>query len=129
MKPCPFKTASHQPLIKPVLPACAALTEIAADVLPQASHDVMAMNEKSRPRVVIVGGGFGGLKAAEALARLPVQITLVDRSNHHTFQPLLYQVATAGISPAEIAAPIREILRKHENVEVLLGEILSFDLQ
>ena len=89
----------------------------------------MALNEKSRPRVVIVGGGFGGLKAAEALARLPVQVTLVDRSNHHTFQPLLYQVATAGISPAEIAAPIREILRKHENVEVLLGEVLSFDLQ
>jgi len=89
----------------------------------------MALNEKPSPRVVIVGGGFGGLKAAEALARLPVEITLVDRSNHHTFQPLLYQVATAGISPAEIAAPIREILRKHENVEVLLGEVLSFDLQ
>ncbi len=89
----------------------------------------MAKNEKSRPRVVIVGGGFGGLKAAESLARLPVQITLVDRSNHHTFQPLLYQVATAGISPAEIAAPIREILRKHENVEVLLGEVQGFDLQ
>lgn len=80
-------------------------------------------------RVVIVGGGFGGLKAAEALARLRVQITLVDRTNHHTFQPLLYQVATAGLSPAEIAAPIREILAKHENVEVLLGEVLDFDLE
>jgi len=89
----------------------------------------MAKNEKSGPRVVIVGGGFGGLKAAESLARLPVQITLIDRSNHHTFQPLLYQVATAGISPAEIAAPIREILRKHENIEVLLGEVRSVDLQ
>jgi NADH dehydrogenase len=87
------------------------------------------MNDKSRPRVVIVGGGFGGLKAAESLARLPVQITLVDRKNHHTFQPLLYQVATAGISPAEIAAPIRDVLHKHENIEVLLGEVQGFDLQ
>jgi NADH:ubiquinone reductase (H+-translocating) len=86
----------------------------------------MAMNDKSRPRVVIVGGGFGGLKAAESLARLPVQITLVDRKNHHTFQPLLYQVATAGISPAEIAAPIRDVLHKHENIEVLLGEVRGF---
>ena len=80
-------------------------------------------------RIVIIGGGFGGLKAAESLARLPVQITLVDRKNHHTFQPLLYQVATAGLSPAEIAAPIREILARHENVEVLLGEVLGFDLE
>ncbi len=80
-------------------------------------------------RVVIIGGGFGGLKAAESLARLPVRITLVDRKNHHTFQPLLYQVATAGLSPAEIAAPIRGILARHENVEVLLGEVFDFDLQ
>ena len=79
--------------------------------------------------VVIVGGGFGGLDAAKKLARLPVQITLVDRKNHHTFQPLLYQVATAGLSPAEIAAPIREILAKYDNVEVLLGEVLGFDLE
>ena len=78
---------------------------------------------------MIVGGGFGGLDAAKALARLPVQITLVDRRNHHTFQPLLYQVATAGLSPAEIAAPIREILAKYDNVEVLLGEVLGFDLE
>jgi NADH dehydrogenase len=87
------------------------------------------MSNSNRTRVVVVGGGFGGLNAAEALARLPVQITLVDRKNHHTFQPLLYQVATAGLSPAEIAAPIREIMARHENVEVLLGEVLDFDLE
>ena len=87
------------------------------------------MAAKSRPRVIVVGGGFGGLEAAKSLAHLPVEITLVDRKNHHTFQPLLYQVATAGLSPAEIAAPIREILAKHENVEVLLGDVLGFDLE
>jgi NADH:quinone reductase (non-electrogenic) len=87
------------------------------------------MSATARPRIVIVGGGFGGLDAAKSLARLPVEITLVDRKNHHTFQPLLYQVATAGLSPAEIAAPIREILAKRANVEVLLGEVLGFDLE
>src|SRR5271167_949575 len=87
------------------------------------------MSENSPARFVIVGGGFGGLEAAKSLARLPVQITLVDRRNHHTFQPLLYQVATAGLSPAEIAAPIREVLAKYDNVEVLLGEVLGFDLE
>jgi NADH dehydrogenase len=87
------------------------------------------MSDALRPRVVIVGGGFGGLEAAKSLACLPVDITLIDRKNHHTFQPLLYQVATAGLSPAEIAAPIREILAKHDNVEVLLGEVLGFDLE
>lgn len=86
------------------------------------------MTQPVRPKILIIGGGFGGLKAAEALARLPVQITVVDRKNHHTFQPLLYQVATAGLSPAEIAAPIREILAKHDNIEVLLGEVSDFDL-
>ena len=88
----------------------------------------VSMSQHSRARVVVVGGGFGGLEAAKSLARLPVEVTVVDRKNHHTFQPLLYQVATAGLSPAEIAAPIREILAKHENVEVLLGEVLGFDL-
>jgi len=82
-----------------------------------------------KPRVVVVGGGFGGLEAARKLAKLPVQVTVIDRKNHHTFQPLLYQVATAGISPGEIAAPIRWILRGRNNVEVLLGEVVGFDLE
>jgi NADH dehydrogenase len=80
------------------------------------------------PHVVIIGGGFGGLTAAQSLARAQVQITLVDRSNHHLFQPLLYQVAMAGLSPAEIAMPIRSILAKQENATVLLGEVLRIDL-
>src|SRR5271166_4453160 len=84
---------------------------------------------KTRPRVVIVGAGFGGLTAARRVSKLPVQITLVDRKNHHTFQPLLYQVATAGLSPGEIAAPIRWILRSRDNIEVLLGEVQDFDLE
>jgi NADH dehydrogenase len=82
-----------------------------------------------RPRIVIIGAGFGGLEAARRLAKLPAQITLIDRKNHHTFQPLLYQVATAGISPGEIAAPVRWILRGRKNVEVLMGEVVDFDLQ
>src|SRR6202795_2094465 len=79
-------------------------------------------------RVVIVGAGFGGLNAAEKLAGAPVQITVIDQKNFHTFQPLLYQVATAGLSPGEIAAPIRSILRSHKNIEVLMAEVTGFDL-
>jgi NADH:ubiquinone reductase (H+-translocating) len=79
------------------------------------------------PHVVILGGGFGGLAAARALARAPVQITLLDRHNHHLFQPLLYQVATAGLSPAEIASPIRRILSDQRNVTVLLAEATAVD--
>jgi NADH dehydrogenase len=75
-----------------------------------------------------VGGGFGGLYCARALAREPVRITLVDRKNHHVFQPLLYQVATAALSPGDIASPIRSILRQCKNVEVLLGEVVAFEL-
>lgn len=86
------------------------------------------MAEKRVPEVVIVGGGFGGLNAAESLAKLPVHITLIDRKNHHTFQPLLYQVATAGLSAPEISAPIREILARHDNVEVLMGVVVGIDV-
>lgn len=82
----------------------------------------------NKKNVVIVGAGFGGLLCARHLAQYPVHITLIDRRNHHTFQPLLYQVATAGISPGEIAAPIRWIMRGRKNVEVLLGEVQDFDM-
>src|SRR6266849_6219512 len=87
------------------------------------------MNGKTAPRVVIVGAGFGGLNAARSLATAPMQITVIDRKNHHTFQPLLYQVATAGLSPGEIAAPIRSILSRHKNVRVLMSEVTGFDLE
>ena len=80
------------------------------------------------PRVVIVGGGFGGLTVAQGLARAPVAVTLLDRANHHLFQPLLYQVATAGLSPAEIAIPIRQVLGRQRNVTVLLEEVTAIDL-
>src|ERR1700693_4694685 len=86
------------------------------------------MTSEAIPRVVVVGAGFGGLNAAQALAKERVRITVVDRKNFHTFQPLLYQVATAGLSPGEIAAPIRWILRKKRNVEVLMSEVQDFDL-
>src|SRR6266576_251572 len=86
------------------------------------------MSSNSTPRVVIIGAGFGGLNAARALARENVQITIVDRKNHHTFQPLLYQVATAGLSPGEIAAPIRAVFRGDKNVISLLEEVQNFDL-
>src|SRR5436305_10727064 len=81
-----------------------------------------------RPQVVIVGGGFGGLKAARTLADCPVRVTLLDRQNYHLFQPLLYQVATAALSPGQIALPIRAILRPYRNERVLLGEVKAVDL-
>jgi NADH dehydrogenase len=80
------------------------------------------------PRVVIVGGGFGGLNAAQKLAKMPVEVTVLDRKNYHTFQPLLYQVATAGLSPGEIAAPIRGVLKENDRMHVLMGEVTEFDL-
>jgi len=86
------------------------------------------MSSKSTPRVVIVGAGFGGLNAAQGLAKGPAEITVIDRKNHHTFQPLLYQVATAGLSPGEIAAPIRSILGPYKNVEVLMAEVTGVEL-
>src|SRR2546428_14053111 len=78
--------------------------------------------------VVIVGGGFGGLSAARAIRRAPVDVTLVDRRNVHLFQPLLYQVATGGLSPANIATPLRALLRRQANAEVLLAEVIGLDV-
>jgi len=83
----------------------------------------------TRPKVVVIGAGFAGLNAAKALANAPVDVTVVDRKNHHTFQPLLYQVALAVLSPAEIASPVRTVLRRAPNVEVVLGEVVGFDLE
>lgn len=91
-------------------------------MLPMAQHD-------NWPHVVVIGGGFAGINAAKALSRGPLRVTVVDRKNHHTFQPLLYQVALAVLSPAEIASPIRNVMRRDKNVQVLLGEVTGFDLQ
>ena len=87
------------------------------------------MTDVSSHRVVIVGGGFGGLFAAKFLRRAPVDITLIDRTNHHTFQPLLYQLATGILSEGAVAPPLREVLRKHANVRVELADVTGFDLQ
>ncbi len=85
------------------------------------------VNNNSFPHVVVIGGGFGGLAATKHLADAAVRITLIDRRNHHVFQPLLYQVATAGLNPADISHPIRSILKKQSNVTVLLGEVSHID--
>jgi NADH:ubiquinone reductase (H+-translocating) len=87
------------------------------------THEV----QQQLPHVVIVGGGFGGLHAAQALGSMPVQVTLIDKRNFHLFQPLLYQVATGGLSPADISSPLRAILNKHKNVKVLMGEVRDID--
>lgn len=86
-------------------------------------------SRNSQPRVVVIGGGFAGLNAALGLAKAPVQVTLLDRKNHHTFQPLLYQVALAALSPADIAAPIRKAVHGKQNIEVLIGNVVGFDVQ
>jgi NADH dehydrogenase len=87
------------------------------------------MTDASAHRVVIVGGGFGGLFAAKFLRRAPVQVTLIDRTNHHAFQPLLYQLATGILSEGAVAPPLREVLRKHRNVSVELADVTGFDLE
>ena len=84
--------------------------------------------QSRRPRVVVVGGGFAGIHAAKGLANLPVDVTVLDRRNHHLFQPLLYQVALAVLSPADIAQPIRTILRHQPNTQVLMDEVVGIDV-
>src|SRR5437773_9465342 len=79
------------------------------------------------PRIVIVGAGFGGLAAARALRRTPVEVILIDRTNHHVFQPLLYQVATSVLTPGQIGSPIRGIVGEHHNTTVILGEVTGVD--
>src|SRR5213595_1600933 len=88
----------------------------------------MADTPAQKPHVVIIGAGFGGLEAAKKLACEEVRVTVIDRTNHHLFQPLLYQVATAALSPADIAAPIRAVLSKCKNTEVTLAEVQSVDV-
>jgi NADH:ubiquinone reductase (H+-translocating) len=99
----------------------------------ETSHDATAVSlpvesDSARPRVIIVGAGFGGLTAAKALARAPVEIIVIDERNYHLFQPLLYQVATAGLSPADIAGPIRGILARQKNARVMLGRVTAIDV-
>src|SRR4030095_17105241 len=96
-------------------------------MVPSRANGVPRCIVEAVTHVVIIGGGFGGLYAARALRHLPVQLTVLDRRNHHVFQPLLYQVAMAALSPGDIALPIRWILRHQRNVEVLLGEVGRID--
>jgi len=106
---------------------------VAADALPAHAKFTNLPNRRTgqtkpdRPRVVILGAGFGGLSAARALSRCPADITIVDRRNYHLFQPLLYQVATAGLSPADIAGPIRRVLRRQANARTVLGTVQDID--
>ena len=85
------------------------------------------MEAAIKPHVVIVGGGFGGLTAAQRLRDARVNVVLIDRTNHHLFQPLLYQVATAALSPGDIASPLRTILHRQRNVRILMNEVLGVD--
>ena len=106
----------------------APLAPAASDIRPADTRPVMPL-QGGHPRVVVIGGGFGGLEAVKIFKGEAVNVTLVDRSNHHLFQPLLYQVATAGLTPANIARPLREVFSKQENVEVLLSEVRRIDVE
>src|SRR5213594_3615590 len=91
-------------------------------------QSIKGVKSVSNPwRVIIVGGGFGGLRAAWALKSAPVEVTLIDRRNYHLFQPLLYQVATGSLAPGEVAAPLRGVLSRQKNTRVLLGEVVDVD--
>src|SRR5258705_2865482 len=113
------------------------MSETLQDVRPQASEVARPRDSenlpptvatpKRRKRIVIVGGGFAGIAAARALKRCDADVVLIDRRNHHIFQPLLYQVATAVLAPSEIAAPIRQLAAKQKNVRVMLGEVIGVD--
>ncbi len=113
------------------VPGASFMSNDTASLPPDAArlHWPHSSGAPGRPRVVVIGGGFGGMAAVQQLKGEEVNITLIDRSNHHLFQPLLYQVATAGLSPANIARPLREIFRNQENVEVILSEVKSIDVE
>src|SRR6476660_8542230 len=81
------------------------------------------------PHIVIIGAGFGGLNVARQLRDAPVRVTVIDRQNYHLFQPLLYQVATASLNPSDISSPIRRIIRRQRNSEVMLGDVTGFELE
>ncbi|MBV9711836.1 MAG: NAD(P)/FAD-dependent oxidoreductase [Ktedonobacteraceae bacterium] len=101
-----------------------------SQVVNATSEDLISKNNHiPLPHVVIIGAGFGGLQAARALGNAPVKVTVIDRTNHHLFQPLLYQVATAALSPADISSPVRHVLRKQKNTNVLLAEVTGIDVE
>lgn len=101
-----------------------------SEIVNMTAGDLIKENKQtSLPHVVIIGAGFGGLQAARALGKAPVKVTIIDRTNHHLFQPLLYQVATAALSPADISSPVRHVLRKQKNTNVLLAEVTGIDVE
>src|SRR5215470_5623504 len=104
------------------------MSAMLADTRPDKATGIVDAPNPERKRVVIVGGGFAGIAAAHALRHADVELVLIDRRNHHIFQPLLYQVATAVLSPAEIAAPIRQLEVRQRNLNVLLAEVTSIDV-
>src|SRR5215468_3708937 len=104
------------------------MSAMLAETRPDEATAVVEAHRSERKRVVIIGGGFAGIAAARALRRADVDVLLIDRRNHHIFQPLLYQVATAVLSPADIAAPIRQLEAKYRNVTVLLAEVTGVDV-
>src|SRR5216684_7232670 len=104
------------------------MSAMLAETRPDEATAVVEAPRGERKRVVIVGGGFAGLAAAHALRHCDAEVVLIDRRNHHIFQPLLYQVATAVLSPSEIAAPIRQIEERQQNLTVMLAEVTAVDL-
>jgi NADH dehydrogenase len=96
---------------------------------PQTAENSQKQPAELQPRVVIIGAGFGGLRAAKELGKAPVHVTVIDRDNYHLFQPMLYQVATAGLAPSDISAPVRQILKEQENTEVLMAEVTDVDVR
>ena len=103
--------------------------DTATNAQPRSEAAAVAAQPERKPRIVIVGGGFGGVSAARALRRSDAEVVLIDRRNHHIFQPLLYQVATAVLSPSDVAAPIRQLARKQKNLSVMLAEVTGLDLK